>query len=122
MGLDITISRNNSGNEEIAYFRKVNFLVKFMEDYYDLIIENCEPIQIDEDCILELKWRCEQVLKKRELAEKLLPTVSGSFFGSTEYDDYYYSNVEQVLDSCKKILEEFSKLPEGDSITFDIWY
>lgn len=121
MGLDITISRNR-GDKKIAYFRKVNFLVKFMEDYYDHIIENCEPIQIDEDCILELKWRCESVLKNRKLADSLLPTVSGFFYGSTEYDDFYYSNVEQVLDSCKKILEEFSKLPEGDSITFDIWY
>lgn len=78
MGLDITISRNR-GNKEIAYFRKVNFLVKFMEDYYDHIIENCEPIQIDEDCILELKWRCESVLKNRKLADSLLPTVSGFF-------------------------------------------
>jgi len=43
----------------------------------------------------------------KELAHKLLPTTEGFFFGSTDYDQYYY---QDILDT-KEILEEALKNP-----------
>lgn len=45
------------------------------------------------------------------VAKELLPTVQGFFFGSYEYDEWYYSDVKDTYDITKKILEEtdFSK-------------
>lgn len=45
-----------------------------------------------------------------ELAGELLPTTSGFFFGSTDYDEYYF----QDLVATKEILEEALKDPEGE--------
>ena len=123
MGLDISLNVRNRAYEEIAYFRKVNFLVKFIETYYTgRELENCEPFEIDKEGILELKDRCEKVLKDHTLAKELLPTQEGFFFGNTDYNNAYYEDVAKVLDKCDEILERFKSLQPDEYITFDIWY
>lgn len=39
------------------------------------------------------------------VAQALLPTTSGFFFGGTEYDEYYYDQVKYTAETVKKILE-----------------
>lgn len=41
---------------------------------------------------------------KIELARKLLPTSSGFFFGDTEYDDYYFQDLEDTKKMIEKLL------------------
>lgn len=41
-----------------------------------------------------------------ELAESLLPSCSGFFFGSTEYDQYYYEDIVRTVDILTKVIEE----------------
>lgn len=41
-----------------------------------------------------------------EIAEELLPTSEGFFFGGTDYDEYYMSQVEYTYNTFKKIIEE----------------
>lgn len=43
-----------------------------------------------------------KTIKNPKVAQELLPTGSGFFFGSTEYDEYYYEDLVDI----KKILEE----------------
>ena len=74
MGLDIWF--NNHQNNEKAYFRKANFIVKFFEDK-DYEVENCVPIKIDKEDLISLKDRCELVIEKPERGPDLLPTCSG---------------------------------------------
>jgi hypothetical protein len=38
--------------------------------------------------------------------EKLLPTTSGFFFGSTEYDEYYLEDIRNTIEICEKALAE----------------
>ena len=83
-----------------AYFRKVNFLFKYYEDrgkmyeqYYAFT---------DADDVDDLIDRCERVLKNHGLAYSLLPTQEGFFFGSTDYDDWYFSDVKDCLKQMKK--------------------
>ena len=40
-----------------------------------------------------------------EVAEELLPTASGFFFGGTEYDEYYFEQVVETLEVLEKELE-----------------
>ena len=107
---------------EIGYFRKVNFLVKFFEDKgFD--VENQTPYKIKIEDIIDLINRCETVLKNHELADKLLPTMSGFFFGSTDYDEDYYDDVKQVFEYCKNnLLPIFNELEEDEYLTFETWY
>lgn len=45
-----------------------------------------------------------KVMSNTELAEELLPTTSGFFFGSTDYDQWYYSDVKWTADQLDLIL------------------
>ena len=49
-------------------------------------------------------------IKDPTVAKALLPTTEGLFFGSTDYDQYYY----QDLVNTKNILEEALEDDEGD--------
>lgn len=40
------------------------------------------------------------------VAEKLLPTTSGFFFGSTDYDEWYMRDIETTIEILTKALEE----------------
>lgn len=120
MGLDLYIEKVS--RKELAYFRKVNFLIPFFENYFDVKLENLKDLEITKSSIKELKDRCERVLNARTLVKDLLPTQGGFFFGNINYDEYYYDDVVDVLDNCNALLQEFEKLKEGESIIFNIWY
>lgn len=121
MGLDIYFHKRKFG-EEIGYFRKVNFLVKYFEDLgFD--VEHQTPLQVDKEMIEELYSRCCKVLNNHEDAEELLPTTEGFFFGSIEYDYYYFDNVKNVKEYIEEILLPiFDNLEQDEYITFDTWY
>lgn len=90
--------------ESDAYFRKVNFVYQFFSD--KLVDECCFVTKSDLEDMID---RCDKVLKNHELAEELLPTRSGFFFGSTEYDDWYFKDVEDVRSQFKKLLKGFNE-------------
>lgn len=123
MGLDLWFQkRRKEETEELKYFRKVNFLVQFFEDRgYD--VENCVPLKITKEDTYNLKECCEQVLGDHSLAETYLPTCAGFFFGSTDYNEEYFNDVDEVLDFCNEtLIPEIENLEEGEEIEFVIWY
>ena len=44
-------------------------------------------------------------VKDPSVAMELLPTTSGFFFGSTDYDEYYLEDIKHTIEVCKKALE-----------------
>ena len=46
-----------------------------------------------------------KVIVDTSVAEDLLPTTSGFFFGSTDYDEYYMDDIKHTIDVCQKVLE-----------------
>lgn len=79
----------------ICYFRKVNLLFAYFENE-GLMIDQYFAFMDKETC-LDIIDRCKRVLADHSLAGELLPTQSGFFFGSTNYDEWYYHDVEDVL-------------------------
>ena len=120
MGLDIYLTKKKCS--EIGYFRKVNFLVNFFKKKgFD--VPNQIPLAIKREDAEELLSKCEEVLKDHSKGPELLPTMSGFFFGSTDYDNYYYDDVKAVRNYVKdKLLPEFDTLEEEENIYFEIWY
>lgn len=51
-----------------------------------------------------------KVVKDSTLAEQLLPTTSGFFFGGTDYDEWYVRDLEHTI----KICDEALATEEGD--------
>lgn len=90
--------------ESDAYFRKVNFVYRFFSN--KLEDECCFVTKSD---LEELISRCEKVAADHSLAEELLPTVSGFFFGSTDYDQWYFSDVDDCKKQMEKLLEDYDE-------------
>ena len=110
MGLDQYLTRYNTLDEEaveVAYWRKANWLHAWIED--DLNggeSTNCEEIIIDLEQLAGLRKTCQTVINHPELAEDLLPTCSGFFFGGTEYDDYYFKELQQTIDAIDAVMAD----------------
>lgn len=41
-----------------------------------------------------------------EVAEELLPTASGFFFGNTDYDEYYMSDIDNTIEIIEALVNE----------------
>lgn len=100
MGLDITL--NTSKSEK--YFRKVNFLIPFVESKIGRELEDCETVKLTKADLAALVERCKEVLANHDKAEELLPTRSGFFFGGTDYDEWYFKDVQEVHDEVSDLL------------------
>ena len=120
MGLDLFFSKRK--RKEIGYFRKVNFLVKYFKNLgFD--VEHQIPLRIYKENIEDLLTRCDQVLKDNNKASNLLPTMSGFFFGNTEYNEDYFNDVKEVRNYIKNILlPEFDDLGDEEEIYFETWF
>jgi hypothetical protein len=90
---------------EIAYWRKANQIHKFFVDKCAGGKDNCEEVYVEREVLQDLLNRCETILKDKSQARELLPTQSGFFYGSTEYDEYYYYDLERTIPILKKILK-----------------
>lgn len=82
-----------------AYFRKVNFIFQFFSDE---MIDNYYAV-VSKSRINDLIKSCDEVLKDNTKAEEILPTTSGFFFGSTDYDKYYFEDVKNCKEQMKKL-------------------
>jgi hypothetical protein len=89
----------------MGYWRKANqihnWFVQNVQDGED----NCGSYYVTRDQLEELKELCINVLANKELAEDLLPTGAGFFFGSTTYDEYYYGDLNDTIGIINKCLE-----------------
>ncbi len=53
------------------------------------------------DTELQLK-----IIENTSVAQQLLPTQSGFFFGRTDYDDGYLQDIENTIEILEEVLEE----------------
>ncbi len=109
MGLDMFLeARIKDRVEEAAYWRKANAVHRWFVENVQNNEDECKPhvvtrVQLEdllEDCMLVLTNRGDD-----ELAEQVLPTGSGFFFGGTQYDDWYFDCLEYTVDKLKEVLE-----------------
>lgn len=120
MGLDIYVHKVKY--HRLGYFRKVNFLVRFFANKgFD--VDHQIPFSFDREVAEELLNLCNQVLEDHSKAKELLPTMGGFFFGSTDYDEYYFKDVEEVKNWVKEtLLPKFDNLEDDECIEFSTWY
>jgi hypothetical protein len=80
--------------------------------------DNCKRAFVNNDKLKELMDLCTYILKDRNKAEELLPTQDGFFFGSTEYDQYYFESLEETVGVLEKALREY---PNDEYIYQSSW-
>lgn len=60
-------------------------------------------------------WEDGLVMEDSMIAEELLPTQKGFFFGSTQYDEYYWQDLLNTIEICQSALDMY----DGDT---EIYY
>jgi hypothetical protein len=100
--------------EEAGYWRKANQIHNWFVENVQNGKDECQESYVSREQLEELLGVCRIVKIDKEKAEQLLPTQSGFFFGGTEYDEYYY----QDIDSTIEILEEALSDESADDFTY----
>lgn len=127
--------------EEVKYWRKQNAIHNYFVQECGDGVDECQRIDVEPEKLRELLKRCKEILADKDniivtkdiytdiqgkecveenryfkdttLAENLLPTTSGFFFGSTDYDEWYIQGLEATI----KALEEELNTPQDDIYT-----
>lgn len=89
---------------KVGYWRKANAIHGWFVDNVQGGEDDCREYLVDRDQLSELRELCTEVLYDRDKADELLPSTSGFFFGSTEYDDYYFGDLIATVDLINKVL------------------
>lgn len=106
--------------QQIAYWRKANHIHNwFVENiqngtddcgYYEVTKEQLEQlleicIEVRDNSKMIHDSEGETYIKDTSTAERLLPTKSGFFFGSTDYDKWYLEDIRYTIKELRKILK-----------------
>jgi len=111
MGLDMMLYRKSESgrlgeSNEVMYWRKANAIHDWFVQNVQNGMDECEPHDVTVAQLTELRDLCASVVDNPDLADNLLPTASGFFFGSTEYDEWYFDNIARTLNELDDLLAE----------------
>ena len=92
--------------EEAGYWRKANAIHKWFVDNCQDGVDDCRDAYVEFNQLQTLLDLCRIVIIDKSKAEQLLPSTSGFFFGNTEYDEWYYNDIQNTIDILEKALED----------------
>ena len=93
----------------VATWRKANQIHKWFVDNVQDGVDDCKRYYVHADQLIRLEELCQIVLKGKNkskriiLAKEVLPTKEGFFFGTTEYDEYYFEDLKNTIKQLKDI-------------------
>ena len=92
--------------EEAGYWRKANAIHKWFVDNCQDGVDDCRDEYVGFNDLQALLDLCRIVIIDKSKAEQLLPSTSGFFFGNTEYDEWYYNDIQNTIEILEKALED----------------
>ena len=129
---------------ELLYWRKANHIHKWFVqnvqngvddcDDYIVSIDNLKTLHkllnsiaeevtlIEDETSFDIEFKGDKTVIN-SFCESVLPTCEGFFFGSTEYDKYYFLDIIQTVEMLEKIFNYIdSNGIEDDSEDYAIYY
>ena len=94
--------------EEAGYWRKANQIHQWFVENVQKGVDDCGNYYVGTDDLEKLLDACEKVKPDNSLAETLLPSASGFFFGGTEYDEWYFNGIDNTIEILKEALADES--------------
>lgn len=121
MGLDQYIEHKEH-DEELFYYRKLNSLQNYFESNFN--IDNCEKVELTLDIVNDIKNLVDTVIKDNteESAIKNFPTTNGFFYGGTDYDKWYFNNLNNISRDMNELLTKYKDDLENGQIFYTCWY
>jgi len=110
-----------------VYWRKANAIHQWFIDNCADGVDDCNPVYVSPDHLEKLLDLVNEVVKNKKdpkVAEELLPSQSGFFFGNTEYDEWYYEQMEYTQSVLKDLLKNYQKksTKNGRDVSIDFEY
>lgn len=118
LGVPETLGRVEYIQTDAAYWRKANAIHQWFVDNIQDGSDNCGEYWVGIDQLKDLVGVCKQVLENNDLAKTLLPSQPGFFFGSTDYDEWYYQDLRLTVEQLEKILST----PEEELKLWEFFY
>ena len=94
---------------QVGYWRKANAIHAWIVKNCADGVDECQEIYVSVEKAKQLRNAVDEVLRNHAVGKKLLPTQEGFFFGSQEYDEWYYDDLEYTKD----LLDQVIKLCDG---------
>jgi hypothetical protein len=92
--------------EELGYWRKANQIHRWFVENVQDGVDNCGEYFVSKADLQSLLDVCLAVKLDHSQAEELLPAGSGFFFGNTDYDEWYYNDIDNTIDILKEALTD----------------
>ena len=92
--------------EEAGYWRKANQIHRWFVQNVQGGEDDCGDYYVERNQLQELLDLCKIVQADHSKAEELLPSASGFFFGGTDYDEWYYNDIENTISVLEDALED----------------
>jgi hypothetical protein len=94
--------------DEVGYWRKVNAVHNFFVQRCQNGVDECQMSIVKKSDLQELLKRCKKVLRYKgyeDVANELLPTTIGFFFGGSDINEYYYHGIEETIETITEVLK-----------------
>ena len=88
----------------IMYWRKSNQIHQWFVQNVQAGTDNCAEYSVGIDQLRLLSKTIEPALVSTAAASELLPTTEGIFFGSQEYDSYYFEDLKQTKEKIDSLI------------------
>jgi|694.fasta_scaffold28527_13 hypothetical protein len=92
----------------VGYWRKQNAIHEWFVTNCQDGVDDCRNSYVGREQLESLLNTCKEVKSDHSKADDLLPTASGFFFGSTEYDEWYFGGIDETIE----IIEMALAMPE----------
>ena len=92
--------------EEVGYWRKANQIHRWFVENVQRGNDDCGSYWVSRETLEKLLELCKKVNDDNSLADELLPSASGFFFGSTEYDEWYFKDIDSTIQILKEALAD----------------
>lgn len=126
MGLDMFMKKvdkqtGKTLNDELMYWRKANQIRQwFVKNTGYPEDGNCIDHSVTKEQLEKLVADCRAVLNNHRLARKIMPTSDGFFFGGTEYDEWYYRQLESTANEVGEIIADTDL--DSEEIIYTEWW
>lgn len=111
----------NEVSAQAMYWRKANAIHDWFVQNCQDGIDECQETWVGVEKLSALRDLCREVLANKGRACELLPTTSGFFFGSTDYDDWYFQDVQNTETRLTEILENENLIKNWDFYYQSSW-
>ena len=92
--------------EEVGYWRKANQIHNWFVENVQNGIDECQESYVSREQLQSLLDICRIVKIDKDKAPQLLSTQSGFFFGGTEYDEWYFNDIDNTIQIIEEALSD----------------